>query len=218
VLTDSEDYELGPLPASILNGREMVTKVHIAVDGGAVLVVEKDGWTIPVFNPEPDLAADLYRNDKIFLKYVVRQNPSRPPHLEVDLNRTEPIEVVSRMVCGHGDGIELNGPLVMFPKSPQITLNVFALRTEDQEGIQQNFTFLTPSNGQDMGDFFLVNRLLQQAWDEAIASAAYDRNKFINRSLRVHARGLKNVISPAQANPQIILNEIFINDELIWQR
>ena len=106
----------------------------------------------------------------------------------------------------------MEGHLVMFPKSPQITLNVFALRTEDFEGIKQNYTFLVPDMHSEKGmeEFFAMNKMLQNSWDEMIEFAVDDRNKFLNEMITVRVRGRHNVISPAQANPQIILDEIVI--------
>jgi hypothetical protein len=205
--------ELGPLPPEILQGNEIVAQVHISVDGGRVIVIEKEGRMIPVFNRRPDLARQLYRNDKIFLKYIVRQAPNHPVHLEVDITRSNPIEVVSQIACRHGQSIELSGELVMFPQSPQINRNIFALRTRDPEGIIQNYTFITANLHTEQGiqDFIEINNYLQNEWDRQSDFAVYDGNKYINPRLRVRAKGLKNLTSPFQANPQIIVDELEVN-------
>jgi len=211
-IPNNEVKEYGALPQEILDGREVVTKVHVSADGGAVLVIEYKDQMIPVYNPNPVLARGLYRNDKIFLKYTVRKTPNRPTHLEVDVNRSNPIEVVSQIACRHDQVVELEGLLVMFPKSPQIKMNVFALRTEDSDGVKQNYTFLVPDMDTQAGieEFFAMNEILQDSWDEMIEFAVDDRNKFLNERISVRVRGRHNVISPAQANPQIIVDEIIV--------
>lgn len=211
-IPNGEIKDYGALPKEISEGREVITKVHVSADGGAVLVIEHKDQMIPVFNPKPVLARGLYRNDKIFLKYTVRKTPNRPPHLEVDVTRSNPIEVVSQIACRHDQTVELEGHLVMFPKSPQITLNVFALRTVDFENVKQNYTFLVPdmSSEEGMEKFFAMNEILQKSWNEMIEFAVDDRNKFLNEMISVRVRGRHNVISPAQANPQIIIEKIII--------
>jgi hypothetical protein len=198
----SEEYEYDPnLMTSILNNDRLIGKVHIVANGGSVLVVELGDRVLPVFNSRPELTNGLYRNDKIELHYQVQYLPMRPNHLIVNPDMDQPVRVIERMVEGHGEPIELTGPLVMFPESPQIRFNIFALRTEDQDLVNRNFTIV---NFQDFDLFMAIRQKLQDAWDANILSATYDRNKFINRNIQVTVRGEKNVVSPDQANPQVL--------------
>ncbi len=197
-----DQFEYDPkLPDSITSGNKLIGKVHIVANGGSVVVVEVGDRVFPVFNEKPELARDLYRNDKIELSYNVQFLPQRPSHLSVDTEAPEPIRVLEKIVEGHGEPIVLTGPLVMFPESPQIIFNVFALRTEDQEGVSRNFTIV---NFDDFNLFFAIREKLQKVWDEQAATSEYDRNKYINRKIQVTVTGTKSVVSPNQANPQVV--------------
>lgn len=201
-----EDYEYDPtLLPEILQNNTMIAKVHIVANGGRVLVVEKDDRVLPVFNDKPNLTKDLFRNDKIELHYNVRLLPQSPNHIQVDTSLSNPIRVLESIADGHGEPFELTGPLVMFPQSPQIIFNVFAIRQEDGDGIHRNFTVI---NFEDMDLFEEMRLKFQEAWDQAVSTAKYDRNKYINRKIQVTVRGLKNVVSSQQANPQIVPEKI----------
>ncbi|MCB0378565.1 MAG: hypothetical protein KDD33_08745 [Bdellovibrionales bacterium] len=198
----SGDYNYKTDLVTELQGKtEMIAKVHIVTDGGAAVVVEYGDRVIPVFNSKPALAANLYRNDKILLKFRMRAEPNRPIHLNVDTSQDEPIKVLEAIVDGHDTMIRLCGPLVMFPKSPQIKFNVYALRTEDFDSIRRNYTIVNFTN---IELFMKIREKLEEAWNSKADSAVYDRNKFINRKIMVCASGKKNVVDPTQANAQVM--------------
>lgn len=202
----SEDYQYDPdLPNEILNNTSLIAKVHIVANGGAVLVVETGDRVIPVFNSKPDLVRDLFRNDKIEIQYKVRIFPHRPTHLELDVAAALPVRVMEEIAQGHGEEFTISGSLVMFPESPQIKFNVFAVRQEDSDGIRRNFTVV---NFQDINLFFKIKDELQKAWDSASQHAQYDRNKYINRRIKVTAKGTKNLVAPDQANPQVVPDKL----------
>lgn len=202
----SGDYEYDPtVMPEIVNNNKMIAKVHIVANGGRVLVVEKEDRVIPVFNKDPQLTKDLFRNDKIELHYQVRLLPQQPSHIQVDDSVNQPIRVLEKISKGHGEPFEITGSLVMFPKSPQIIFNVFAVREQDNDGIHRNYTVI---NFEDMDLFEQIRLKFQEAWDQATDSAEYDRNKFINRKIQVTVRGVKNLVSPEQANPQVVPSSI----------
>lgn len=202
----SGDYEYdADLPKEIMSQTRMIAKVHIVANGGRVLVVETGDRVFPVFNEKPELVKDLFRNDKIELNYRVRLLPQRPSHLELDTTHAEPVRVIEEIAQGHGQPFTLTGPLVMFPQSPQIKFNVFAIRQEDNDGIRRNYTVV---NFSDFELFEKIRMKLQEAWTANEPSATYDRNKFINRKIMVTVKGTKNLVSPVQANPQILPDRI----------
>lgn len=197
-----EKYNYDPnLPDEILSGTDLIGKVHAVANGGSVLVIEVGDRVYPVFNEKPELAANLFRNDKIELQYTIQFDPMRPTHLAVNTLVQNPIRVMERIEEGHGTPIKLTGPLVMFPQSPQIMFNVFALRTVDSDDVKRNFTIV---NFEDTDLFLAIRDKLQKAWDDHQSSAEYDRNKYINRKIILTVEGTKNVVAPNQANPQII--------------
>ena len=187
------------------SGGSIVVKVHAVSAGGHVLVVEYKDLVVPVFNKKADLAKNLFRNDKIRLHYDVRSEPVKPTHVQVMTSSKvpQPIELLTAITDGHGQKVTLEGPLVMFPESPQIIFDVFALRVEDSFGLRINYTLV---NFTDMDVFTKIRKKLGSEWANYIKSSEYDRNKFINRKLWVRATGTKNVIHPSQANPQILLD------------
>lgn len=186
----------------VMTGTALTGKIHTIVNEGAVIVVEVEDRVFPVFNSKPELAKNLFRNDKIAMKYQVRGNPKRPMHLGLDVNLRNSLCLIERIEEGHGEEIELTGPVVMFPQSPQIIFDVFALRTEDEDGVQRNYTLV---NFSDPDVFKAVREKLEKAWYNHENSAVYDRNKYLNKKLIVTAKGTKNVVDPVQANPQILL-------------
>jgi len=209
-LGSDRDYKyLEGIPEEIFSQDESVFKVHAVANGGAVLVVEYKDRVFPVFNRQPQKAAALYRNDKVILKYEVRAEPLRPAHLEVDYSRDEPITVVEKITKGHGERFTLEGPLVMFAKSPQIKFNIFAVKLVDQDGEQRNYTITTDMAQDPQFDrFFKILERLQKVWDEQSATAQYDRNKFVNLKIQIKVSGIKNVVSPSQANPQVFVEDL----------
>lgn len=201
-----EDYfEYDPtILNTIMEGSEVVAKVHVVANKGAVLVIEKGDRVLPVFNPEPDLAKCLYRNDKVRIQYKVRSFPNRPSHLELNVEKNQPLEIMERIVDAHGEEFEVSGPLVMFPQSPQIKFDVYAIRDLDPDNLQRNFTFMS----EDFSVFFALKDKLEEVWKTMADSAQYDRNKFINNKIWIKAKGKKNVVDPTQANPQIFISDI----------
>lgn len=197
----SGDHNYAAIPEEILNQVEATVKVHAVANDGFVLVVEYKDRVFPVFNQNKALVQDLYRNDIIRLKYLASVKDNRPIHLAVNSRVENPITVLNRIEDGHGEPIELTGDLVMFPKSPQIKFNVYALRIEDENGLRRNYTLI---NFEDADLFFAIRDKLEAAWKSKTETAVYDRNKFINRKIKVTAKGLKNVVAKNQANPQIV--------------
>lgn len=179
----------------------LIVKVHAVVNGGSVLVVEYGDLVVPVFNRRPELAANLFRNDKIRLEYTSFIGGGQTRHLAVDEKSAQPICLLERIQEGAGEPITLTGSLVKFPQSPQIRFDVFALRTEDSDGIQRNYTLLNF----DFDAFKLIREKIGAAWDKHQMMAIYDRNKFLNPRLKITAKGTKAVFTPNQANPQILL-------------
>lgn len=192
------------LPKDLLNQTEIFAKVHAIANGGKVMVVEYKDAIVPVVVGKPELAANLYRNDKVRLKIQVRSHPERPTHVSLDLMQPEPLTVIDSMVAWHGRPGSVEGALVMFPKSPQVNFNVFALQVEDDKGLIREFTLV---NFEDTQVFEKIRQKLQEIWDSSLSSVENGRNKLINKKLRLKATGTFNVVDPGQANPQLLLTD-----------
>ncbi|NBX68530.1 MAG: hypothetical protein EBR01_06170 [Proteobacteria bacterium] len=190
------------LPEELEGKTELKGKVHAIVDGGKVLVIEYKDAIIPVVVPKPELAKDLYRNDKITLQYKLRKHPHLPAHVAVDVSKTNPIVVTDSLVKWHMKQGSLTGTLVLFPKSPQVQFNVFALQVVDNDGVKREITLV---NFDDPKAFEAIRNKLQEWWDEKPQNIINARNKYLNLNVQVKATGTFNVVDPGQANMQILL-------------
>jgi hypothetical protein len=176
--------------------------VHAVHAGGSVLVVEHGDVVLPVFVRRPELTRSLARNDLVRLFYEVRERPERPVHLQLK-DIEAPVEVVDSVMALHGQPASIEGPLVLFPQSPQVRFNVFAVLQELPGGHQRQFTLV---NFDDPETFTQIREKLQSAWDAADPKAAVSgRNKLISTDVRVRATGTFNQIDAGQANAQIVL-------------
>jgi hypothetical protein len=191
------------LPEDLFSHKEIFAKVHAVVNNGKVLVIEYKDAIVPVVVGNPSLAKDLYRNDKIRLKIEVRDFPSKPTHVSLDLQAKDPLILIDRMVDWHGKKGAVDGPLVLFPKSPQVSFNVFAIQVADEQGILREFTLV---NFEDTKVFEQIREKLQKHWDSETEGIENGRNKLINRNVRIKATGVFNVVDPGQANPQVLLS------------
>ena len=57
-----------------------------------------------------------------------------------------------------------------------------------------------------MAKFQAIREKLAKIWNENAATAISGRNMLINPEVTMEAAGLGNIISPEQANPQILLD------------
>ena len=190
------------LPEDLLNKSELVGKVHAVVDEGKILVIEYKDAIIPVVVSKPEAAKDLYRNDKVTLKYEVRNHPHQPAHVSVDFTKPEPIKVTDKLVESHGKEGSIVGTLVLFPKSPQVQFNVFALQIVDDHGVKREITLV---NFEDPKVFEAIRDKLQEFWDRKPQNIVNARNKYLNLNVTLKATGTFNVVDPGQANMQILL-------------
>jgi hypothetical protein len=189
------------IPDDILGKRELIGKVHAVAQDGRILVIEYGDAVVPVFVKNPQMTSGLFRNDKIRLAVQLAPSPPRPAHLWLDLAAPKPLEVMERLVDRHNMPVVEEGDLVLFPVSPQITVPVYAVQVVDADGVGREYTLL---NDRDPAIFAAIRTKLTAAWDSR--SGAIDgRNKLVNPSIKVRAKGRFNVIDRNQANAQILL-------------
>lgn len=179
----------------------LTAKVHAIAADGKVLVVEYHEGIIPIFVTTPEYTQNLYRGDIIQLAYHIQSYPQRPTHLQLDTTVAEPVKILDAIASYHNQEQVLTGNLVKFPQSPQLKFDVYALEV-DTQGIKRYYTLV---NFEDMAEFENIRHKLAKIWQENAATAKSGRNMLINPTVKIEARGLINVISPEQANPQILL-------------
>ncbi|MES2964955.1 MAG: hypothetical protein V4760_13780, partial [Bdellovibrionota bacterium] len=111
----------------------------------------------------------------------------------------------------HGKPAAVEGALIMFPQSPEIIFNVFAVEDASVPGIKRQFTLL---NQDDPKVFKEIREKLQAAWDLHPGASVNARNKLKSNKIRVSVKGTFQVIDANQANAQVLLksaNDIVIN-------
>lgn len=210
---DQMPYQYKGNVSELNDKKEFIGRVHAVGQEGKMLVTEYKDRIVPIYVVEPssqELVKQLYRGDLVRIRFQVRSEPEAPVHLSLVRSTTlpadqKPVELLESLVKSHGSPITKTGNLIMFPKSPQINTNIYALLVEDPEGTTIQYTI---TNLEDPNLFKLVREKLEKVWMENSATAENDRNKFVNRKLIVTAKGTSNMVNPGQANPQIIVHSV----------
>jgi hypothetical protein len=190
------------LPQDLEKATSLLATVHAIGAGGEILVVEYKDAVVPIFVSDKSLTKDLFRGDKIRVHYTIQKSPKHPAHLRLDPKATPAVELLDRIEAQHEQALTLEGSLVFFPKSPQLRFGIFALQVVDADGLKRNYTLV---NFEDPQIFSDIRTKLTQLWDGSTEQAINGRNCLIKQGLRIRAEGIGNVVSPNQANPQILL-------------
>ena len=180
----------------------LIGKVHAIAAQGKILVVEYQDDVIPIYVTATEYTQGLYRGDIIKLAYKIQGQPQKPTHLKLDDKVENPLEVIDAITKWQNQEQTLTGNLVKFPQSPQLKFDVYAIEV-DTQGIQRYFTLV---NFQDIDEFQNIRNKLANIWDKNLATAISGRNMLINPEVKIQAQGLINIVSPEQANPQILLD------------
>ncbi len=190
-------------PDDLRATKSFVGMVHAVAAGGEILVMEYKDAVIPVFVSEKAHSKNLFRGDKVRIHYTLQSNPRAPVHLNLDPAVSKPIEVIDSIAQQNGKALTLEGQLVFFPKSPQLLFGVYAIQVTDADGLKRNHTLV---NFDDMQVFTEIRRKLEKIWNAKSASIEDGRNCFVNPQIKIRAVGKGHVVSPEQANPQILLD------------
>ena len=196
------------LPKDLEQMESFIGKVHAIHAGGTVVVLEYKDTVLPLVVAETQLDAtkDLFRGDKVKVHFNIAEHPRRPTHLELNSKVQPPIEVLDKVRSEHGQIHQFEGVLVMFPQSPQIKFNIFALQRDMGDGVVRDYTLIPKTF--DSVQFEAMRNMLQAVWDKNSETAVNNRNKWIKKSIRIKAKGSINVIDPNQANPQILFEDL----------
>ena len=196
-----EPYERqADLPTELKEQTSFIGKVHAIGAEGKILVMGYQDLVMPIYVTEPKYTKNLYRGDIIKLNYQVQSYPQRPLHLQLD-STNKPIEMIDAIASINNKPQTLTGSLVKFPQSPQLKFDVYAMEV-DIRGIKRYFTLV---NFDDMAKFQDIREKLAKIWDDNAVTAISGRNMLINPEVTIEATGLGNIVSPEQANPQILL-------------
>ena len=188
------------IPAE-LKQTSLIGKVHAIGADNKVLVVEYLDLVIPIYVTATEYTQGLYRGDIVKLSYQIQQRPQQPTHLQLDTTVAKPLEVLDAIASMHDQKQTLTGNLVKFPQSPQIKFDVYAIEVETK-GIKRYFTLV---NFENIDEFENIRQKLAEIWDRNVATARSGRNMLINPEVTIEAEGVINIVSPEQANPQLLL-------------
>ncbi|MBX9765856.1 MAG: hypothetical protein K2X47_01175, partial [Bdellovibrionales bacterium] len=161
---------------------------------------------LPVAASMTQFTRDLSRGDKVRVHFKVRSYPSAPSHLVLDTTHATPIEVLESVQTQHGKVMEITGALVLFPKSPQVMFDVFAIQADLGDGVVRDYTLV---NFEDIQLFKDIRAKADLAWKAAPQDGVFNgRNKLVNSKIIGKAKGVINYVDPNQANPQVLLQNI----------
>lgn len=197
------------LPGDLLDKTEEVFYLHATDESGKVLVLEHGDTIVPMIVRNPKLTTKLYRGDYVKLAYKIHDSddPRRVTHLFLNDKAKEPVKVLDSIVKLHEKEIEYEGRMVMFPKSPTINRNIFAIEAywpKDKTKAPRYFTLLPKDFTTEKFEAML--KKLQDQWDANPDEIFMGRNKYIHQKLSIKIKGKGNVVSENQANPQIFAN------------
>ena len=190
------------LPEELKEQESFVGKVHAIDAEGSILVVEYKNGVIPIFVQSNDYTKDLFRGDIVRIAYQIQPWPKQPTHLNLNLEADKPLEVLDSMVAWNGRQERFMGHLVKFPQSPQIKFDVYAIEVETL-GVNRYFTLV---NFSDLNEFQRIRDKLSKIWDNHLDTVRSGRNLLKNPKVMIEVSGQGNVVSPAQANPQILID------------
>ncbi|MAV91459.1 MAG: hypothetical protein CL676_08550 [Bdellovibrionaceae bacterium] len=190
------------LPRDLQNKSQAIFKVHAVVPSGPLMILEYGDVNVPVIVPVEltSQIAGLYRGDKVEMQYELARSPKSPSHLVM-----KSLRVLDALVEQHGTPIHHCGELVMFPKSPQVKFNVFAIKKDIGDNLFRTYTLI---NFDDVDLFLAFRAKAQKAWDAQVSTAVRGRNYYINDKIEACATGKVNMIDPTQANPQIVIERL----------
>ena len=193
------------IPDELLTLTTATFLVHAIAGDGHILVVEYKDSILPIFVQNETFTKNLFRGDVVQLKFKVQSYPNQPVHLNLDEKDPQPLQVLESIQAKHGKQGVVEGALILFPQSPEIKFNVFAVQEQLQAGLSRQYTLV---NFDDPGLFQKIRDALQKAWDQYPGAYVNGRNKLISTHVRVKATGTFNEIDPSQANPQVLLNSL----------
>jgi hypothetical protein len=200
-----------------LQGRtafEVFGLVHATIDSeyGRALVVEHKDLLLPLAVPavHNDAAAPLYRGDIVNISAKIAERTHGAPHFEVNADVKNAIQIIDPMLHCHGLETTVTGHLAKFNKSPAISVDVYAVRVVDANGISRNYTLFPDTEDQDLFTeiFMGLSEKSKIAWDAASEEAQVVRNFWEKSSVKVSVKGKINVVSTEQANAQVYIKDV----------
>lgn len=191
----------GPNPEDLPPQGELKARIHSAE--AELLVVEVGDRIMPVAVPQGmDISPLPWRFDTVTMNFRKAPMPGGITHLVL---AGPALAITASLRADHGKATTVEGNLAVFPKSPLISRDTYAISRVDGDGFETTFTLV---NLDDRAVFEAAQKKLADAWLTAENSGAITRgrNHFLNPTVRISVTGTLNVVSAAQANPQVIVS------------
>lgn len=196
------------LARDLARKRQLEALVHAISPDGSALVVEYREQVIPVQVPPNETlrktVANLYRGDRIRMRYRVAEHPKRPLHLVIDAepgSEQVALEVTDSLHALHEQERTVEGNLVLFPRSPVLQRTIWGVEERGPNGLHRYFTIF---NFDDKEDQAKIEAALQAAWNAKPRGVKDARNKYVHTKVRVRVSGKVNNPAHNQANPTLL--------------
>lgn len=198
------------LPQELKNKHEINAMVHAVRGEGTIVVLEYKDAIVPMVVEEPSFTKDLFRGDRIKVQFELQGSPGRPTHISLDTDTKDgknPVEVLDSINSLHDKIITMEGQLVLFPASPTINRDVWAVENKGGDGTARYFTLVNfeQDANEEFSNLEKIGEKLQAAWSAHPDTIFHGRNKYINTGITVKATGRVSIADPGQANAQIHL-------------
>jgi hypothetical protein len=202
--------------------------VHAVLEGGQIVVLESSNREIlmlPIKSSSPLLkyTRSLWRGDAILISsYETLPFPPRPHHLKITGNPKHPekaIQVIDRVQNKHQQKITVEGRLILFPKSPLINRDVWAIESLETQRLKTQSVIDTTSpqfppryytlvNFETQGLQIRIDEKLKTLWQNAPGHVEDLRHKYGKPNLIIKVSGRFNIVDPNQANAQLVISEL----------
>lgn len=202
--------DLPPTQTEIASLQSMTALVHAVLPGEGLMIEYRD-HLIPLAMSQQEFnayAIGLYRGDLIEILPAPRKWPLRPFHLELRPTQTgAPLRVIESLVTRHDQEVVVSGRLALFSKGPTISRDVWAVEEALPGSLYRYFTLVNfTAEGGVSTEMEKISYRLKDQWSRARGNPIWTRSKWVHPNIRVEVRGQFHLVSPSQANAQIILN------------
>ena len=180
--------------------KEILCSVHALLHEGEVLVVNYSGHNIPVYVEDPKLTKDLWSNDKLQLKFELREHLQGPPHFYLKNEKDSfPIRVLDSMSKLQGQERKIEGALVWFPKSPGSDIReLWGIEEKDSNGLSRIYALF---NLNDEAELKKIDSVLRDAWNKQQDGFIRQSSSFYNPKIQISVTGVINQFFRNQRNP-----------------
>lgn len=188
---------------------DVVTAMVHAIPGDDLLVAEIRDKVVPIVVKQPQLLQGLGRGDILDLRLVVRGQPSTPTHGQLVFQRSETppvLKIQESFASRNNQQMKIQGRLALFPKSPLINRDIWAVEEALPSGLYRYYTLVNfDQDGQITPEMDALSMKLRKLWDANKRHVVAGRNKLINNKINISADGRILITSGDQANAQIHL-------------